>query len=73
MNQVHPSVVRALEDLLRRVLRAPHGVDTPQVWSQTRAAVAVRRERRRLSMAVAGSSAAALVLLGWVASRWPGS
>lgn len=68
-----PAVLRALEDLLRRVFRAPHGIDVAQVCSTTHEAAESRRRRRlrtRLQVAVLLSLAAALVLVGWFVATW---
>ncbi|GAA5168291.1 hypothetical protein [Ornithinimicrobium tianjinense] len=62
------ALLRALEDLLRRVLRAPSGIDLRAVASSTRGEVARRRARHQVRRAVLLGLAAALVLLGWYAA-----
>lgn len=70
MSTVNPAVVRALEELLRRVLRAPHDVDVPALTATTQEAAERRRARRHTRLAALAAVAAALVLLGWFASGW---
>lgn len=65
-----PAVVRALEDLLRRVLRAPHDVDVRALSGALRGEVTRRRARAHTRVAALLAVAAALVLLGWFAARW---
>lgn len=68
---MHPSVLRTLEDLLRRVLRSPqHGIDVATVSAATRGRVARERQRREAALATVLSLAAALVLLGWFLAEW---
>lgn len=63
---VQPPVLRALEDLLRRVLRsADHGIDVLAVGVAARQQVAGRRWRRQLSVAALLAAGVGLVLLGW--------
>ncbi len=73
LTDLPPAVLRALEDLLRRVLRSPHGIDVAHVSAATQDAAEARRQRRlrrRLQAAVLLSLGAALVLVGWFVGVW---
>lgn len=67
---MNPTVVRALEELLRRVLRAPHDIDVRALSGATQGEVARRRARRHARLAALCAAAATLVLLGWFAAHW---
>ena len=65
-----PHLVRVLEDLLRRVLRAPgHGIDPAQMTLGVRSRAATHQARRQTRLAALLALAATLVLLGWAVAR----
>ncbi|WP_151525490.1 hypothetical protein [Serinicoccus kebangsaanensis] len=67
------ATVRALEDLLRRVLRAPdHGIEPRRQSVAVRGRVEARRWRAGAVLVAAVVVLAALVLIGWYV-RWLGS
>ena len=66
MTSMTPAVVRALEDLLRRVLRSTdHGIDPLALSGAVRTEATARRHRRELGIALALAAGALLVPLGW--------
>lgn len=68
---MHPHALRALEDLLRRVLRSPdHGIDPSAVALATRGRVARLRLRREVLLLVLLAAVSALVMLGWFLAEW---
>lgn len=65
-----PSTIRALEELLRRVLRSPgHGIDPGPQVAAARARAATYRYRRRTLVAVAVALGLAALALGWFSGR----
>lgn len=67
MNSV---TVRALEDLLRRVLQAPlHGIDLRQQSEQARERATEARVRRELATAAVVAVGLIVLLLGWYLGR----
>lgn len=72
LTDLPPAVLRALEDLLRRVLRAPHGIDLAAVSTATRREVGVRRQRRAIQVTTLLVLGAALVLAGWFSAALVG-
>ncbi|MGO0575457.1 hypothetical protein [Ornithinimicrobium panacihumi] len=68
---MNASVVRALEDLLRRVLRSPdHGIDPAAVGAAAQERAVRRGSRRELLLAGLVAAATLLVLLGWFLAEW---
>lgn len=68
---MHPAAIRALEDLLRRVLRSPeHGIDPAAVRLDVRARVAHDRFRREALVALVVAVALGLLLAGWFIAEW---
>ncbi|RIK17319.1 MAG: hypothetical protein DCC50_02095 [Acidobacteria bacterium] len=72
LTDLPPAVLRALEDLLRRVLRAPHDVDVAVVRSGAQELAAVRRQRRQARAVLLVLLGAALVLTGWFSAALVG-
>lgn len=68
LTDLPPAVLRALEDLLRRVLRSPHGVDVTAARAGATQLAAVRRQRRQARAVLLALLGAALVLTGWFAA-----
>lgn len=68
LTDLPPAVLRALEDLLRRVLRSPHGVDVAAARAGATQLAAVRRQRRQARAVLLALLGAALVLTGWFAA-----
>lgn len=67
MNSV---TVRALEDLLRRVLQAPlHGIDLQEQSEQARERATEARVRRELATAAVVAVGLIVLLLGWYLGR----
>lgn len=67
MNSV---TVRALEDLLRRVLQAPlHGIDLRQQSEAARERATEARVRRELATAAVVALGLIVLLLGWYLGR----
>ena len=67
------STLRALEDLLRRVLRAPgHGIEPGAQSLAVHGRVQTRRWRAAAALVTAVAVVAVLAVLGWYA-RWHGS
>lgn len=62
---MHPSVLQALEDLLRRVFRGPHGIDVEPLGQQVRGRATRARAQREATAAVLLALAVGLLLLGW--------
>lgn len=65
LTDLPPAVLRALEDLLRRVFRGPHGIDLAAVHADARELAVVRRQRRQAVAVLLVLLGAALVLTGW--------
>lgn len=65
LTDLPPAALRALEDLLRRIFRGPHGIDLTAVSAATRDQVYYRRQGRQARLMALLALGAALVLLGW--------
>ncbi|MFX0538838.1 hypothetical protein ACQBAT_12895 [Ornithinimicrobium sp. Y1847] len=60
-----PTTLRQLEELLRRVFRAPSGIDLGAVAVGTQEQVTQHRARRMARYAVTLAIALVAILLGW--------
>lgn len=72
LTDLPPAVLRALEDLLRRVLRSPHGVDVAAARSGARELAALRRQRRQARVVLLVLLGTVLVLTGWFSAALVG-
>lgn len=68
---MNPTVLRALEDLLRRVFSSTdHGIDPVALGARATERAARRGTQRDLRVVALVAAACLLVLLGWFLSEW---